>query len=247
MTTGGYWSVLPADVRRDRRLPDRAKLLYAELTGLVQRDGYCWATDEYLAELLDCSAKTVSRSLKQLRELGYIQVERTSNATGTERHIYCGLNPAQGGTDKNDRTDGGTDGGTDKNDRTPPATQYKENNKNNTTGARENGTAREEEISQILLDFAGGDDGLRSALSDFRQDRRLRRKPIKTPLAAKRLVSRLDKLSGGDRRVMIAMLDKAIERGWDSVYELRPDDLPAAAGPPGNEPERRVWTPGVIP
>lgn len=100
-TQPGYWAVLPSPVRYDRTLTATAKLLYAEISGLMQVDGYCWATDRYFAELFGVSEATISRALRSLRDAGYIQIERQANARGPERHIYAGLMP-QGVTVKND-------------------------------------------------------------------------------------------------------------------------------------------------
>ena len=227
MEKTGYWAVLPASVRHDRRLTQTAKLLYAEISGLAQADGYCWATDKWFSELFGCSVATITRALRSLVQGGYIRIERSANAKGTERHIYAGLDPGRGGIVKNDDTVEGIVKNDEtpivKNDETPPATHIKTENKKSDTGAR----AREEdEVDRVLDGFAGDDATLRDALADFREDRRRRKKPMRTALAASRLCSKLQRLSRGDRAVMCAMLDKAIERGWDSVYELAPDELP---------------------
>jgi hypothetical protein len=234
--------VLPAAVRHDRSLSQTAKLLYAEISSLAQADGYCWATDRYFAELLGCSVKTVSRTLAMLRDQGYIRMERTANAQGPERHIYCGLDPAQGVMDKNDHNPVHNPDHMDKNVHNPP---IKENNKKCVTGARTR-EDKPDEIGGILDGFAGEDVELRSALEDFREDRRRRKKPMKTPLAASRFVKRLRSLSGGDRAVMLVMIDKAIERGLDTVYPLPPDEMPKAVPRSLQDAEDVIdWAPGV--
>lgn len=241
--------MLPAAVRHDRSLSQTAKLLYAEISSLAQADGYCWATDRYFAELFEVGTATISRCIRQLKDCGYIQVERTKNAKGAERHIYCGLDPRQRGPITGDGTIEGTitsdDRGPIKNDDTPPATQYNENN-NNTTGARTR--EKTDEVFDVLADYAGEDGELLAALVDFREDRRQRKKPMKTALAAKRLTKHLTRLAGGNSAAKIAMLDKAIERGWDSVYALRPDELPEEVPRQIEDaPDVYDWTPGVMP
>ena len=47
-----YWSVLPADVRYDKELKANEKILYSEITSLMNKDGYCYASNKYFSELL---------------------------------------------------------------------------------------------------------------------------------------------------------------------------------------------------
>ncbi len=104
-----YWAVLPASVRYDPAIPSTAKLLYAEISALADKSGYCFAGNEYLAELFGISDRTVRRLIKSLADGGYIiaNVERdeTSNEVIT-RSIYVGINPVGACTppDKNVRT-----------------------------------------------------------------------------------------------------------------------------------------------
>ena len=42
-----YYSILPAVVRYDKDLTDKAKLLYSEITCLCNKEGYCFATNNY--------------------------------------------------------------------------------------------------------------------------------------------------------------------------------------------------------
>lgn len=101
---GAYYAVIPASVRYDRDLRPNAKLLYGELTSLCNSSGYCWATNEYFAELFDLSVPTVSRLISQLAGKGYIRCEMATTDTGSERRIYAGIFTVQGGIDKNDKT-----------------------------------------------------------------------------------------------------------------------------------------------
>lgn len=70
----GYYAVIPANVRYDKRLSFGARFLYGEITALCNSTGTCWATNKYFAELYEKDERTIRRYIEQLAELGYITV-----------------------------------------------------------------------------------------------------------------------------------------------------------------------------
>lgn len=90
MECPGYYSIIPATVRYDKNLTANAKLLYGEITALANKEGYCWASNSYFAELYSVSTDTIKRHIRQLKESGYVFVEvmRDDNNQVTERRIY---------------------------------------------------------------------------------------------------------------------------------------------------------------
>ena len=70
-----YYAIIPANVRYDKSLPPNAKLLYGEITALCNEKGFCWATNNYFAELYGVSKTTISRWLRDLKEKSYISIE----------------------------------------------------------------------------------------------------------------------------------------------------------------------------
>lgn len=86
-----YYAIIPAEVRYDKDLPPNAKLLYGEITALCNDKGYCWATNQYFADLYKVSKITVSRWISTLNKKGYISID-TLYREGTKeligRHIY---------------------------------------------------------------------------------------------------------------------------------------------------------------
>lgn len=76
-----YYSVIPAIVRYDNELKPNEKLLYGEISALTNRNGECWASNDYFAKLYDKSKDTVSDWISKLNKKGYISVELIRNET----------------------------------------------------------------------------------------------------------------------------------------------------------------------
>lgn len=75
-----YYAVIPADVRYDLNLTDKAKLLYGEITALTKKNGYCYASNKYFSEIYSVSITTIKRLMKQLEDNNYIKREYTYRA-----------------------------------------------------------------------------------------------------------------------------------------------------------------------
>lgn len=73
--TPNYWGALPAEVRYSKKLIPAAKVLYAEIMSLCLSQGFCWATNQYFADLYKVDGKTISKWASQLVKAGFIRVE----------------------------------------------------------------------------------------------------------------------------------------------------------------------------
>ena len=73
-----YYAIIPADVRYSNLKPN-AKLLYGEIIALSGKLGYCYASNNYFAELYGVSKNTVSRWISDLNKLGFINIEVERN------------------------------------------------------------------------------------------------------------------------------------------------------------------------
>lgn len=88
-----YFAIIPADVRYDKDLTPMAKLLYGEITCLTQKNGYCWASNSYFAELYGMSKDRISKLISSLEKNGYITIEiiRNENKQIVQRIIRLTL------------------------------------------------------------------------------------------------------------------------------------------------------------
>ncbi|WP_342387199.1 helix-turn-helix domain-containing protein [Salinicoccus bachuensis] len=84
-----YFGFITAEVRYDPDLTGDEKILYAEITALSNKHGYCYASNDYFANLFSVTDVTVSRRLKKLKSRGYISIVYKRNGTVvTNRKIY---------------------------------------------------------------------------------------------------------------------------------------------------------------
>jgi len=79
MDKPNYYAIIPAEVRYSNLKPN-AKLLYGEITALSGKLGYCYATNNYFAELYGVSKNTISSWISDLKKLGFINVIVERNA-----------------------------------------------------------------------------------------------------------------------------------------------------------------------
>ncbi|HAR4631285.1 TPA: helix-turn-helix domain-containing protein [Staphylococcus aureus] len=70
-----YYSIITANVRYDNRLTDSEKLLFAEITSLSNKYGYCTASNGYFATLYSVVKETISRRISNLNKFGYLKIE----------------------------------------------------------------------------------------------------------------------------------------------------------------------------
>ena len=86
----GYYSIIPATILYNKELKANEKLLYAIITSLANKEGYCFASNKYLAEKLDVNPKTISSWISDLKNRKFIIVEliRNENKQIVQRKIY---------------------------------------------------------------------------------------------------------------------------------------------------------------
>ena len=68
-----YYAIIPAEVRYSTLKPN-TKLLYGEITALSSKEGYCFASNRYFAELYKVTKNTISSWISDLNNYGFVTV-----------------------------------------------------------------------------------------------------------------------------------------------------------------------------
>lgn len=78
-------------------------------------------------------------------------------------------------------------------------------------------------VAEKVSVYCGEDQELTAALEALGEARKKAGKAIATERTICLLLNKLDRLSGGQRALKIALLNEAIERGWTTVFPLKRD------------------------
>ena len=70
-----YFAIITANVRYDEKLKPNEKLLFSEITSLANKEGYCYATNKYFADLYKVSTRSITKWIANLEKQGYIETE----------------------------------------------------------------------------------------------------------------------------------------------------------------------------
>ena len=86
----GYYAIIPATVLFNENIKANEKLLYAVITVLSNKEGYCYASNVYLGDLLNAQPHTISKWVSHLKELGFVCLDIIKNDKGEiiQRRIY---------------------------------------------------------------------------------------------------------------------------------------------------------------
>lgn len=83
-------------------------------------------------------------------------------------------------------------------------------------------------VASLFEKFSGDNQELLSALKEWQEMRKRMKKPL-TEKAAELNLKDLQKLSGGDERLMVSIVLQSIKRGWQGFYALKEAQTPRAA------------------
>lgn len=182
----------------------------------------------------DVTHKVVRGALARFEKMGFWTLRRAR--TGTIIHIVnwgkYQLRDGDEGTDKGTRRahEGHSEG-------TPRAHEGHSNKKE----SKNSKNVRREEYNTplppkggkggaapLFEKFSGNNQELLSALKEWQDMRKKMKKPL-TERAAELNLKDLQKLSGGDERLMVSIVLQSIKRGWQGFYDLKEAKAPQAA------------------
>ena len=86
----GYYAIIPATVLFNENLKANEKLLYAVITALSNKEGYCFASNSYLGDLFNAKPHTISEWVSHLSKMGFVYVDIVRNEKNEiiRRRIY---------------------------------------------------------------------------------------------------------------------------------------------------------------
>ncbi len=91
MTQPNYYGILPSNVRYSNNLSPMEKIMFTEITALMQKEGYCYASNTYFSNLYNVHKNTVSVWINNLKKYGFISVKliyKHNSKEVRQRQIY---------------------------------------------------------------------------------------------------------------------------------------------------------------
>ena len=248
--------VLFRSAAQDERLSLEARGLFALMVSLPENWSYTVAG---LAKKAGCGREKARRLLQELQTVGYLVREQSHDGGGKFSGSVYVLqdeaplpeNPSNGETKDQPLPEKPT---TAEPSTAEPSTgiapeknkelktpEEKEPPKAPQRGRRGSKYDLAEDAKPLLQAYVAGDQELHRMLGEFIK-LRVELQAINSREAIKRLLNRLDKLSGGDRGIKLQLLDQSITSSWKSVFPLRgKEGQQAQATPPQRPAETRRW------
>lgn len=217
-----YYAIIPANVRHDKDLAPNAKLLYGEITALCNEKGYCWASNQYFAELYGVSVLSVKRWVNSLVTKGYVYRTLTYKPNSKEvdkrilsidSGIKIDTTSVQNCYDPSIKNDASSSIKNDTDNNTSINNTF-----NNTNIYKGEKKRKSETVNSVIAEYTESKD-LQDALHDFVDMRTKARKPL-TVRAMKLSLNELDKLAVDDM-TKVAIVNQSIMHNWLTFYKLQ--------------------------
>lgn len=217
-----YYAIIPANVRYDKDLAPNAKLLYGEITALCNEKGYCWASNQYFAELYGVSILSIKRWVNSLVTKGYVY--RTLTYKPNSKEVDKRILSIDGGIKIDTTSVQKCYDPSIKNDTSSSIKNDTDNNTsinntfNNTNIYKGKKKQKSETVNSVIAEYTENKD-LQDALHGFVEMRNKARKPL-TARAMKLSLNELDKLAVDDM-TKIAIVNQSIVHSWLTFYKLQ--------------------------
>ena len=232
-----YYAIIPANVRYDKDLAPNAKLLYGEITALCNEKGYCWASNQYFAELYGVSVLSIKRWVNSLVTKGYVYRTLTykPNSKEVDKRILSidsgikidttSVQKCNDPSIKNDATsvqkcnDPSIKNGASSSIKNDTDNNTSINNTfNNTNIYKGKKKQKSETVNSVIAEYTENKD-LQDALHGFVEMRNKARKPL-TARAMKLSLNKLNELALDDV-TKIAIVNQSIVHSWLTFYKLQ--------------------------
>lgn len=216
-----YYAIIPANVRYDKDLAPNAKLLYGEITALCNEKGYCWASNQYFAELYGVSILSIRRWVNSLVTKGYVY--RTLTYKPNSKEVDKRILSIDGGI-KIDTTsvqkcyDPSIKNDTSSSIKNDTDNNTSINNTFNNTNIYKEKNIKKESVNSVIAEYTENKD-LQDALHGFVEMRNKARKPL-TARAMKLSLNKLNELALDDV-TKIAIVNQSIVHSWSTFYKLQ--------------------------
>lgn len=222
---GGY-TVLPNQILRDDSLTLQAKGLFCMMASFPEGWDF---TIKGLATVAGCGREKISAALRNLEDSGYLLREQGHSETGQfSANLFVlydeKIAPLTGFPATGKPSTG-----------KPLTENPTQINKERIKERKNKPPIAPREVLDRVDEACGEDQELRDGIMALLENRKKLRKPVDTVKKINGILNRLSEYSGGNRRMKLAMLDKAVEWDWLSVYPLKPDELPQADRGQGRE------------
>ena len=217
-----YYAIIPANVRYDKDLAPNAKLLYGEITALCNEKGYCWASNQYFAELYGVSVLSIKRWVNSLVTKGYVY--RTLTYKPNSKEVDKRILSIDGGIKIDTTSVQKCYDPSIKNDTSSSIKNDTDNNTsinntfNNTNIYKGKKKQKSETVNSVIAEYTENKD-LQDVLHGFVEMRNKARKPL-TARAMKLSLNKLTELALDDV-TKIAIVNQSIMHNWLTFYKLQ--------------------------
>ena len=84
-----YWTVIPSAIKRSNKLSSEEKDLYYAIFDNLNAAHYCDLSNEELAQKTNCSARSITLRLANMKEKGFLNI--VINSHKHKRYIYINM------------------------------------------------------------------------------------------------------------------------------------------------------------